>query len=158
MPEDSEKEDDEALRIDTVPPPPGEDDAYNAPTRVGTMPPEVLAAMKDARPPSQPPTKAAPPAESPGPPSLSSRPPGEGDDDPTRLHPSARQVPINRLPPAIPIPSEDAASEVAPEIAQEPAYPVAAPRKRIPNAAAVVWAFAILVWFIALTLLLLDRG
>lgn len=34
-------------RVDTVPPPEGEDDAYNAPTRVGKLPDELLDAMKD---------------------------------------------------------------------------------------------------------------
>jgi hypothetical protein len=33
-------------KIDTVPPPPGEDDAYSAPTRVGTLPAAVLELMK----------------------------------------------------------------------------------------------------------------
>jgi hypothetical protein len=36
------------FRVDTVPPPPGEGDAYNAPTRVGEMPESVLEAMKKA--------------------------------------------------------------------------------------------------------------
>jgi hypothetical protein len=47
MPDDEKKED-AIYRVDTVPPPAGESDAYNAPTRVGDMPPEVLAAMKAA--------------------------------------------------------------------------------------------------------------
>jgi hypothetical protein len=40
---------DDVERVDTVPPPPGEDDAYNAPTRVHSAPPEdLLDAMKEA--------------------------------------------------------------------------------------------------------------
>ena len=39
---DTEKDDSKA---DTVPPPDGEDDAYNAPTRVGPMDPAILEAM-----------------------------------------------------------------------------------------------------------------
>jgi hypothetical protein len=39
----------EADRIDTVPPPPGEDDAYSAPTKLHSMPPDdLLEAMKEA--------------------------------------------------------------------------------------------------------------
>jgi hypothetical protein len=49
MSEDSEKKkEDEIYRVETVPPPPGEGDAYNAPTKVGQMPKEVLEAMKRA--------------------------------------------------------------------------------------------------------------
>ena len=41
--------DEEIYRVDTVPPPDGEGDAYNAATRVGAAPPEaVLHAMKEA--------------------------------------------------------------------------------------------------------------
>lgn len=50
MHDDEKKDDGEGsiYRVDTVPPPPGEDDAYSAPTRVGEMPPEVLEAMRAA--------------------------------------------------------------------------------------------------------------
>lgn len=38
MPEHDEKEEHNTVhKVDTVPPPPGEDDAYNAPTRIGPM-------------------------------------------------------------------------------------------------------------------------
>ncbi len=41
--------DDQVFKVDTVPPPDGEGDAYNAPTRVGAGPPvDVLDAMKKA--------------------------------------------------------------------------------------------------------------
>lgn len=43
-----EDEKDELYRVDTVPPPAGENDAYNAPTKVGPMPLSVLDAMKKA--------------------------------------------------------------------------------------------------------------
>jgi hypothetical protein len=45
MSEEEEKEPDGVLRIDTVPPPEGEADAYNAPTRVGQMAAGVIAEM-----------------------------------------------------------------------------------------------------------------
>ncbi len=48
MADEEEKEDGAIYKVDTVPPPPGEDDAYSAPTRVGEMPPEVLEAMRGA--------------------------------------------------------------------------------------------------------------
>ena len=48
MAQDEKKEDKGIHQIDTVPPPPGEDDAYSAPTRVGAMPPEVLEALRNA--------------------------------------------------------------------------------------------------------------
>lgn len=42
-------ENDELHRVDTVPPPDGEGDAYSAPTRVGAGPPvQVLAALREA--------------------------------------------------------------------------------------------------------------
>jgi hypothetical protein len=45
----NEDEDDELHRVDTVPPPDGEGDAYSAPTRVGAGPPvQVLAALREA--------------------------------------------------------------------------------------------------------------
>ncbi|MBX3187574.1 MAG: hypothetical protein KF819_11190 [Labilithrix sp.] len=46
MANDDEK--DELYRVDTVPPPAGEGDAYSAPTKVGPMPQSVLDAMKKA--------------------------------------------------------------------------------------------------------------
>jgi hypothetical protein len=61
-------DDDEGIhRVDTVPPPDGEGDAYNAPTRVGAGPPEaVLESLRQAaatglplKPPSLPRTAAA---------------------------------------------------------------------------------------------------
>lgn len=39
---------DEVYRVDTVPPPEGEDDAYNAPTKVGVIEAPVLESMKQA--------------------------------------------------------------------------------------------------------------
>jgi hypothetical protein len=49
MAEDSkEKQDAVVFSVDTVPPPPGEDDAYSAPTKVGDVHPAVLEAMKKA--------------------------------------------------------------------------------------------------------------
>jgi hypothetical protein len=48
MSEKSEKEEESIFKADTVPPPDGESDAYNAPTRVGATAPEVLAALKAA--------------------------------------------------------------------------------------------------------------
>ena len=63
--------DEELHRVDTVPPPDGEGDAYNAPTRVGAGPPvQVLAELREAaaagrqlKPQSLPrPTSVAPPA------------------------------------------------------------------------------------------------
>lgn len=49
MAEDSkQKQDAGVFSVDTVPPPPGEDDAYNAPTKVGDVHPAVLEAMKKA--------------------------------------------------------------------------------------------------------------
>lgn len=42
-------DEEQIYKVDTVPPPPGEGDAYNAPTRVGAMPPpQVLEAMREA--------------------------------------------------------------------------------------------------------------
>ena len=47
MAKKTDKQFEEALyRADTVPPPDGESDAYSAPTRVGTMPADLLDAMK----------------------------------------------------------------------------------------------------------------
>lgn len=41
--EDDERDSDDAIfKVDTVPPPPGDDDAYNAPTRVGPMSKDAL--------------------------------------------------------------------------------------------------------------------
>ncbi len=51
-------------KLDTVPPPPGEDDAYNAPTRVGPLDPAVLEAMMASlRKPEEAPAATEAPAE-----------------------------------------------------------------------------------------------
>ncbi|WP_394837643.1 hypothetical protein LVJ94_12110 [Pendulispora rubella] len=42
------KRDEDEHQIDTVPPPPGEDDAYSAETRIGKIPSDLLQAMKRA--------------------------------------------------------------------------------------------------------------
>src|SRR6476620_10538220 len=44
MSEDDKKEA-QIYRVETVPPPAGESDAYNAPTKVGPMPAATIAAM-----------------------------------------------------------------------------------------------------------------
>lgn len=46
MPKDDDEND--VYRVETVPPPPGEADAYSAPTKIGAMPAAVLDDMKKA--------------------------------------------------------------------------------------------------------------
>ena len=48
MSADPEKKDDWIHRVDTVPPPVGEGDAYNAPTKVGPLSADVIDAMRKA--------------------------------------------------------------------------------------------------------------
>jgi hypothetical protein len=86
---DDNRDMDDVQRVDTVPPPPGEDDAYSAPTRLHSAPPEaVLSAMKEATKFNRPlkPVTIPKPEEGPN---SSSRPKAtpvpdlvEGEDDP----------------------------------------------------------------------------
>lgn len=46
MSDEKEDEQDALYRVDTVPPPAGEDDAYSAPTRIGELPDSVLEQMR----------------------------------------------------------------------------------------------------------------
>ena len=119
MSEDAEKKEDAIHRVDTVPPPPGEGDAYSAPTTVGPVNDAVIEAMRKAGVPEDliPQSQRAPtsgPASGSRPivptAALEAAPPadvprvydsGEDEDDaPTILHPSAAKIPL-----AIPIPS-----------------------------------------------------
>lgn len=43
---ESKRDEDAIYRVETVPPPAGEDDAYSAPTRQTEMPPDVLEKMR----------------------------------------------------------------------------------------------------------------
>lgn len=45
----SHVDDGKIFKVDTVPPPPGESDAYNAPTRIGTLDAEEWRALMDIR-------------------------------------------------------------------------------------------------------------
>jgi hypothetical protein len=98
---------------DTVPPPAGEDDAYSAATRVGAMPPEVLAQLRaeggvdepprEVAKPTPPPVPRPPPVSAPmgagGLPSLAdvvphdSSPPTAVIDVPTQLLDASGSVP-----------------------------------------------------------------
>lgn len=42
MPDNDDRNDDAVYKVDTVPPPDGDDDAYSAPTRIGPMAPAVV--------------------------------------------------------------------------------------------------------------------
>ncbi len=48
MPMSRDDDENDVYRVETVPPPPGEHDAYSAPTKIGAMPVGVLDAMKQA--------------------------------------------------------------------------------------------------------------
>lgn len=125
-------EDDEKAglhKANTTPPPAGEEDAYNAPTKVGKVNNEAWAALiaqTDAEPPRAPPPRPKPKSE----PRVSSAPnepmprlyEEESDDGPTQVHPQARMAQLGP-------PMESAAPAAADASAQPiktPALPSAA--------------------------------
>jgi hypothetical protein len=117
---DDGKEEAGVHKVDTVPPPPGEADAYNAPTRVGPVSQAAWAELIEkanekndktaeeasnaprsepsARPPTPTPAAGAAPADGGAVPRIYEEP--EDEDAATLLHPSARkQVLANAGPP-----------------------------------------------------------
>ena len=136
--------------VDTVPPPPGEDDAYNAPTKVGAMPPELLAVLRESAQKSTPRLDIATPVvpavvaneEAPD------EPPDESEwdvdvDEPVQV----MDRPVDRRPSSAPPRSAERALG-----ADDRAQPLALPPSTLGREA--VFALVLLVAVIALSMLL----
>jgi hypothetical protein len=124
MPVDPEKKDEAIYRVETVPPPPGEGDVYNAPTKVGPMSDAVIDAMRKAGVPEDriPASGAtAKEKEAPAEVKLPRLYDAVDDEAATLLHASARRVPVGRTNPsmAIAVPESPPTESRLPSRAEE---------------------------------------
>jgi hypothetical protein len=98
----------------TIPPPEGEDDAYNATTKVGAMPEEMMAKLRAEG--LLPPEVDEPPRPAPRRPRASADPvPPPRDDGPVAVLYSSTPPEDHESPPSDPIPAAPAAPAFPPE-------------------------------------------